>query len=408
MISCTIEWFNSQFQDAPYLKIGVQILFTIALLLLGRQLYQILWSPLYYYWEDPAMASETLAERRKREIKSRKRLGTLPPFPNGWYKIICSNELKPGEVKHINALGKEWAVFRTKSGKPGLIGAYCPHLGADLSMGTVVGEDLVCPFHAFHFDTNGVCSKIPYQEDIPKAIKCQDILPIKEVNDAIHVWFDVDGKPPAWEVPDHFEGERHKYKYIARTHHKVYTHVQEIHENGADIAHLQVVHWRTLLQIPVFWHQWGIKWEPSPDVKHMSNFRVKEQMKIGNWVVPLTTLHVEGHHVGPGLVHFKINTFMGQILVCHQLLPLEGFLQDSVYQMWSTRSMPTWFAKIAMRGWVQQYEKDIVIWNQKQFLPAAQIVKNDGPIVQYRRWFKQFYSEIGTKKKFDLHDKDLF
>jgi len=277
-----------------------------------------------------------------------------------------------------------------------------------LSMGTVVGEDLVCPFHAFHFDTNGACSKIPYQEEIPKAVKCQDVLPIREVNGAIMVWFDVDGKPPSWEVPDLFEGQKEKYKYVARAHHKIHVHLQDIHENGADSAHLAVVHWRTLFQIPILWHQWGIKWEPMPDVKHLTNFSVNEQMKIGNWVIPGTTVSVEGHHVGPSLVHFKIHTIFGQLLVAFQLLPLEGFLQDSVYQIWAGKNVPTFLAKIAVQAWVNQYEKDIVIWNQKQYLPAAQIVKNDGPIVQYRRWYKQFYSEIGTKKKFDLHDKDLF
>jgi len=354
------------------------------------------------------MVNETPEAKRKREIKGKKRLGSLPPFPNGWYKILCSNELLPGQVKYVSALGKEWAVFRTKTGKVGLVGAYCPHLGADLSQGHVDGEDLVCPFHAFAFNTQGTCSKIPYQEDIPKAVKCNDVLPIREINNAIHVWFDVDGKEPTWEVPDIFEGEPHKFKYVARTHHRVHTHLQEIHENGADVAHLAVVHWRTLLEIPIFWHQWGIQWEPSNEHKHMSNFKVQETMKIGKFRIPGTTVRVEGHHVGPGLVHFKLRSILGEIRVCHQLLPLEGFLQDSVYQMWTGPGVPTWFAKFAIRAWVGQYEKDIVIWNQKLFLPAAQIVKNDGPIVQYRRWFKQFYSEIGTKKKFDLTDKDLF
>lgn len=402
-----LETITAYFQETSSWKIIYQILFTLVFLYVSKKLYYFFFQTFVYHWDDPAMLKMTPEEKRKRDKKAKMRFGSLPPFPNGWYKVLCSNELLPGQVKYVSALGKEWAIFRTKAGKPGLIGAYCPHLGADLSQGTVVGEDLVCPFHAFHFNTQGVCSKIPYQEEVPKALKCQDILPIKEVNNAIHVWFDVDGKEPTWEVPDVLEGEPHKYKYVCRTHHRVHTHLQEIHENGADSAHLPVVHWRTLLEVPVFWHQWGIQWEPS-DKKHMSNFQVQEVMKIGNFKIPGTTVAVDGHHIGPGLVHFKLKTFLGEVRVCHQLIPLEGFLQDSVYQMWAEKRVPTWFTKFLMRGWVQQYERDIVIWNQKIFQPAAQIVKNDGPIVQYRRWFKQFFSEIGTKKKFDLADKDLF
>jgi len=408
MLKSSLDFLISYVEAQTPWRILYQIVFTIIFLVVSKKLYNFFFKPIIYSWEDPAMKLQTPEDKRKRETKARKRIGTLPPFPNGWYKILCSNELLPGQVKYISALGKEWAVFRTKSGKPGLIGAYCPHLGADLSQGTVVGEDLVCPFHAFHFDTKGTCSKIPYQEDVPKALKCQDILPIREVNNAICVWYDVDGKEPHWEVPDIFEGQANKFKFVARIHHKIHCHVQDIHENGADNAHLPVVHWKTLLGIPIFWHQWGITWEASQENKHMSNFTVNEVMKIGNVKIPLTNVNVKGHHIGAGLVHFNLKTFLGEFKVAFHTLPLEGFLQDSVYQMWASKHIPMWFAKIVVAAWVQQYERDIVIWNQKMFLPAAQIVKNDGPIVQYRRWYKQFYSEFGTKNKFDLTDKDLF
>mmetsp|Transcript_36634 Transcript_36634/g.42799 ORF Transcript_36634/g.42799 Transcript_36634/m.42799 type:complete len:409 (+) Transcript_36634:24-1250(+) len=408
MIACILDSANEYFADKSAFQLTWRFVLTIFVIYVLRYLYKLIFSPMDYTWEDSDMKGLSPFDKHKLDLKRKKKLGTLPPFPNGWYSIITSKELKAGEVKHISALGKEWAVFRTKTGKAGVVGAYCPHLGADLSMGTVEGEDLVCPFHAFHFNTEGQCTKIPYQENIPNSMKCQDIPRVVEKNGSVLIWFDVDGKDPDWEVPEIPEISDKNVRWRGTTRHTVHTHLQEIHENGADQAHLPVVHWRTIFFYRPLWHQWGIKWAPNETHKWKTDFEVKEVMKVGNWTVPFTTFNVEGHHIGPGFVHFKMQSVFGPIWVVHNLLPVEGFLQKSNYEMWAPKHIPVWFCKIVLLGWANQYERDIKIWNQKMFLNAPQIVKNDGPIVQYRRWFKQFYSEKGTKTKVDFTNPDFF
>src|SRR5690606_15429111 len=37
----------------------------------------------------------------------------------------------------------------------------CPHRGADLALGRVVGGELQCPYHGFRFRGDGRCSAIP-------------------------------------------------------------------------------------------------------------------------------------------------------------------------------------------------------------------------------------------------------
>ena len=42
-----------------------------------------------------------------------RKLGKLPPvFPNGWFALLESSQIKKGQVKHVSALGENFAVFR--------------------------------------------------------------------------------------------------------------------------------------------------------------------------------------------------------------------------------------------------------------------------------------------------------
>lgn len=40
-----------------------------------------------------------------------------------------------------------------------------------------------------------------------------------------------------------------------------------------------------------------------------------------------------------------------------------------------------------------QFERDITIWNNKQYLPKPLLVREDSSIQKHRRWYAQFYSE---------------
>ena len=70
------------------------------------------------------------------EIRRRKKIGEIPPpYPNGWFSILRSNELKTRQSTAVNALGQNFAVFRDDEGKAHVLDAYCAHLGANLGVG---------------------------------------------------------------------------------------------------------------------------------------------------------------------------------------------------------------------------------------------------------------------------------
>ena len=64
---------------------------------------------------------EKLLPRRRRRAKARTseevRLQSYPPpYPDGWYRLMNTDELGPGELRYIECLGRELVVWRSEDG----------------------------------------------------------------------------------------------------------------------------------------------------------------------------------------------------------------------------------------------------------------------------------------------------
>jgi len=93
------------------------------------------------------------------------------PIPFGWFCVAITADLKVGEVKPLKYFGRELVMFRTESGEPKVLDAFCPHLGAHLGHGgKVVGESIACPFHGWQFDGSGHCTAVPYAKAMPPKV----------------------------------------------------------------------------------------------------------------------------------------------------------------------------------------------------------------------------------------------
>lgn len=165
------------------------------------------------------------------------------PFPNGWFSILESHELRSGQAKSVNCFGKNFAVFRSEEGIVHVIDAYCPHMGANLGVGgTVRGNCIECPFHLWTIrGTDGECVNISYSNNpVPKLPKTKTYLS-KETNGWIFVWNHAENESP-WEIPIIQEIETGEWIFQGRNEYYVNCHIQEIPENGADVSHLNAVH----------------------------------------------------------------------------------------------------------------------------------------------------------------------
>ena len=97
--------------------------------------------------------------------------GTQKPFHACWYPIALSSDVAPGAVISVPFLGGRVVAYRTEGGTAHVKSAYCRHLGADLSKGEVIGDQLRCAFHHWSYDGNGYCAHIPAGDPPPRAAR---------------------------------------------------------------------------------------------------------------------------------------------------------------------------------------------------------------------------------------------
>ncbi|XP_015734272.1 cholesterol 7-desaturase-like [Coturnix japonica] len=358
---------------------------------------------------------------RRLSARRSRRPGALPPpFPNGWYRVLDSAQLPRGAVRSLALLGERLAAFRTQDGQAHVVDAYCPHLGADLAAGgRVVGSCIECPFHGWRFrGEDGKCAHIPYAGKVPDFAKVRS-WPCCEVNGMLLLWYHCDGTGPAWAVPEQPEIITGDWVFRGQTEHFVDAHIQEIPENAADTAHLAFLHGPAILSgsdlrytKSRLWdfmkHIWKAEWQPEPEPHgHCSRMQLQHTATIFGKHFPLLDLSVSARQVGPGLVFliFK-HEFLGHGIILQTVTPLEPLLQNVVHKIYYQKNVPAIIPKFILRAECIQFERDVTIWNNKQYLHKPLLVCEDAGIQKHRRWFAQFYSERSTRPSVPKGDLD--
>ncbi|MGH3439712.1 MAG: Rieske 2Fe-2S domain-containing protein, partial [Sciscionella sp.] len=82
-----------------------------------------------------------------------------------WYPVAFTRELNEFPVKPAKLLGEDWAVFKTASGRYGIVPEACPHRRASLSYGVVEPNGIRCPYHGWVFGLDGQCLEQPAERD---------------------------------------------------------------------------------------------------------------------------------------------------------------------------------------------------------------------------------------------------
>jgi 5,5'-dehydrodivanillate O-demethylase len=81
-----------------------------------------------------------------------------------WQPIAMLPDLDREEVLPLRVLGEDLALFRTTTGKLGLVQARCPHRSVSLAYGIPEVDGIRCAYHGWYFTPAGECIHQPYDE----------------------------------------------------------------------------------------------------------------------------------------------------------------------------------------------------------------------------------------------------
>jgi nitrite reductase/ring-hydroxylating ferredoxin subunit len=119
-------------------------------------------------------------------------------FHQSWFPLGLSSELKSGAVIGTDIFGTRLIAYRDGQGRVTVQSAYCPHLGADLSVGQVVDGRICCAYHHWAFSAaTGMCEHIPTEDKIPPGAK----LPTYPSAEAWGLIWVFNGTTPLFGVP---------------------------------------------------------------------------------------------------------------------------------------------------------------------------------------------------------------
>jgi len=340
-----------------------------------------------------------------RAARSRKS-GNIPhPFPTGWYRVEDATVLKPGELKYIEFLGEHLVLYRGENGKAAILDAYCPHLGANIAVeGKVVGDCVECPFHGWRFKEDGKCTFIPYTDKVPEIAKTRS-WPVHEVNGSIYMWFDALGRLDniPWYLPELPEVQQGKFVFHGAFENYVEAHIQEIPENGSDIAHLGVLHVPFVYKWlqPFLSHKWSANWTAgeAPE-EHIANITLTAELLLFGKLIPFTRVTSKIKQIGPAVVYLELQSNFGKFYVSEHVTPMQPLFQKINHCIYGeNKFLSRVVAQTMLRAFCVQFNRDVAIWNNKTYVVKPIIVKNDGNILGFRRFYSKFYPDIPNDSK---------
>ncbi len=293
-----------------------------------------------------------------------------PPIPHGWYAISSSDDLPHGAIVPVVAVGRELVAYRSDDGVARVIDAHCPHLGAHLGGGRLVDDTIECPYHGWRYGPDGVCVEIPYSPGRIPSKACVRTYPVCEQDGFVFFWYHSADLPPAYDIPRVTElvepgwSEPHPWTF------ELAAALQEMAENNVDYAHLRYVHGRpyvpndtstfttdgafsTVIELlpdgeEFYRHTWG------PGIAML---RIRNVMTVFTTTTPIDRRHcrLHWHFIFRGDVEHMADELIEGVTGEHGLMA------------------------------------DVPIWRDKVFLEHPLLVKGDGNIAEFRRWYSQFY-----------------
>jgi phenylpropionate dioxygenase-like ring-hydroxylating dioxygenase large terminal subunit len=305
------------------------------------------------------------------------------PIPFGWFQVAFPDDLAPGEVTAVRYWARDLVLWRGDDGAFHLQDAYCPHLGAHIGIGgTVQGNEVVCPFHGWKYDTTGACTNIPYSQRGNKKARLRTY-PTIERNGFVLAWYHPFDEPPQWEIPVIEEIGDPGWSDFYTSSYVIHTVPQEMSENGADPAHFRFVH-------------------GTDEVAEMESYDTDGPCSVmlskQSYVTPrgVTQGRIDVYNYGPGISKVWFSGIVDAVNVATTTPIDEEKTQvrfNFIVRKFDDERTTSTVANAFVKEINKQVQEDRPIWEHKRFIPNPALADTDGPIMKFRKWYSQFYAE---------------
>ena len=128
-------------------------------------------------------------------------------FFQHWYPVSPVEDLDSKQPTAVTLLGLRLVIWKPKSSDFQVFLDQCPHRLAPLSEGRIDEEtgNLMCSYHGWQFDRQGICTHIPQAENselVSKSQKnlCAVALPVRQQQDLLWVWLDAKSSQQAGDT----------------------------------------------------------------------------------------------------------------------------------------------------------------------------------------------------------------
>lgn len=325
--------------------------------------------------------------------------GVLPTrFARGWHCLGLADSFRDGRPHAVEAFGTKLVVFADSAGALHVLDGYCRHMGGDLTMGAIKGDEIACPFHDWRWRGDGRCSSVPYAHRVPPRARTRSWHACEE-NRHLLVWNDPQGAPPPPDITiPRIEGA-FSDEWSAWTWDSIRidgANCREVIDNVVDMAHFFYIHFA----FPTFFKNvfeghvaaQFLETRPRPDVPVAAR-------QSGD-----ATLRSEAAYYGPAYMIDYLGTDYNGIEVesalvnCHYPVSANSFVLQwgiivkrlpglTIAQ--ADRAAAKFAASVGIG-----FRQDVEIWKHKSRVDNPLLCAEDGPVYQLRRWYEQFYVDV--------------
>jgi nitrite reductase/ring-hydroxylating ferredoxin subunit len=186
-----------------------------------------------------ARDGHTLAENRQTQpLVAHRAFNNPEVLTEGWYPVCLAARIKRGRAESFRIGYQRIVVYRGDDGVARSLDAFCPHMGADLANGDVVGAEIRCYFHRWRFDGAGRCTAVGAGGRPPKNAALR-AYPVEERYGFVWVFAGEKAHHPLPTSPG-LEGQKVLAHHLGTV--RLFAHHHAMMAGGIDLQHFATVH----------------------------------------------------------------------------------------------------------------------------------------------------------------------